>query len=235
MSITVGQIYDLIDSFAPFSGQQSYDNSGLCVGSRNASVSRVMTVLDITRDAVLEAEKLGCELIISHHPVIFKGLKTLDPDEPAVMLAARGIAAICAHTSFDSAKGGMNDLLAQRLGLEVLEPLCFEEGKPMGYVCELPFECSVSHLASVCKRKLGCEYVRMTKASGSVKRVGVCSGSGGSLISAAINSGCDALITGDCKHSAFIEAVNKGFCLIDAGHYETENIFHEFMAGKLTE
>ena len=235
MNTTVGNIYDLIDGFAPFSGQQSYDNSGLCVGSRDCEVTRVLTALDITCDVVREAEKLGCELVISHHPVIFRGLKTLDPKTPAVMLAARGISAICAHTSFDSASGGMNDLLAERLGLKVIEPLAFEEGKPMGYVCELPFECSEAHMASVCKKKLGCEVVRMTTVGKSLKRVGICSGSGASLIPDAINKGCDALITGDCKHSAFVDAVNLGFCLIDAGHFHTENIFHEFMAAKLTE
>lgn len=235
MNTTVGQIYDLIDSFAPFSGQQSYDNSGLVVGSRDSEVLRALTALDITNDVVREAAEKRCQLIISHHPVIFRPLKKLDPREPAVALAAKGIAAICAHTSFDSAEGGMNDLLAQRLGLKVIEPLAYEEGKPMGYVCVLPFESSASHLAEVCKKKLGCEVIRMTKAGGSVKRAAICSGSGASLISEAIAKGCDALITGDCKHSAFIEAVNSNFCLIDAGHYHTENIFHEFIAQKLTE
>ncbi len=235
MSTTVGQIYDLIDSFAPFSGQQSYDNSGLIVGGRSAAVTRVLTTLDITCAVVNEAKKLGCELIISHHPVIFKARKTLNPDDPAVMLAASGISAICAHTSFDSAEGGMNDLLAQRLGLEVIEPLAFEEGKPMGYVCELPFQSSAVHLAEVCKKKLGCKVVRMACAGKSVKRVGICSGSGASLMGEAIEKGCDALITGDCKHSAFVEAVNEGFTLIDVGHFHTENIFHEYMAQKLTE
>ena len=231
--VTVGKIYNFIDSFAPFSLQQSYDNSGICVGSRNMPVTRILTALDITRDVVLEAEEKGCELVISHHPVIFRGLKTLDPDHPAVMLAARGIAAICAHTSFDSAEGGMNDLLALKLGLKIIEPLSFDEGKPMGYVCEMPFECSEEHLAGVCKRALGCRAVRYTKTGKSIIRVGLCSGSGADLIFEAVEKGCQALITGDVKHNFFIDADNLGFCLIDAGHFYTENIFHDFIKEKI--
>lgn len=232
-NITVGDIYDLIDGFAPFSAQQSYDNSGICAGSRNMTVTKILTALDITCDVVREAAEKGCELVISHHPVIFRPLRTLSPDDPAVMLAANGIAAICAHTSFDSAEGGMNDLLAEKLGLSITEPLTYEDGKPIGYVCELPFECSASHLASICKKKLGCKVVRYTDPQRSITRAAVCSGSGGDLLGAAAAKGCEALITGDVKHSCFIEAKNSGLCLIDAGHFYTENIFHEALAERI--
>lgn len=232
---TVGDIYDHIDSFAPFSRQQSYDNSGICVGSRSIKVTRVLTALDITKSVAREAAEKGCELVISHHPVIFRARKTLSPDDPAVILAANGIAAICAHTSFDSAAGGMNDILAEKLGLKIIETLCFEEGQPIGYVCEQTFESSAAHLAAECKKRLGCKTVRYTACSGSIKKVAVCSGSGGDLLSAAMDKGCGALITGDVKHNEFIEAENAGFCLIDAGHYYTENIFHRALAEKIAE
>lgn len=231
---TVGDIFDLIDSFAPFSQQQSYDNSGICAGSRSQSVTRILTALDITCDVVKEAAAKGCELVISHHPVIFRPLRTLSPDDPAVMLAAGGISAICAHTSFDSAAGGMNDLLAERLGLSVVEPLAIEDGKPIGYVCELSDEAGAADLASLCKQRLGCRVVRYTDTARSITRAAVCSGSGGDLLGAAAAKGCEALITGDVKHSCFIEAQNRGFCLIDAGHFYTENIFHEALAERIT-
>lgn len=233
--MTVGKVYDFLDSIAPFGLQQSYDNSGICAGSRDIEVSRVLTALDITHKVVDEAESLGCELIISHHPVIFRPIRVASLENPAVRIAALGKAAICAHTSFDSAEGGMNDLLAAKLGLKTLEPLGFDEGKPMGYVCETSESYTTEQLAALCKEKLGCTVVRYTPGSGSITRVGICSGSGGSLLNTAKAKGCGALITGDCKHSDFVSARNEKFCLIDAGHFHTENIFHEQLAAKLTE
>lgn len=233
--ITVGDIYNYINEFAPFSQQQSYDNSGLCVGGFDMPVAEVMTALDITCDVVSEAKEKGCQLVISHHPVIFHALKTLSPNDPAVMLAANGIAAICAHTSYDSAAGGMNDILADRLGLKIVEPLTYEEGKPIGYVCEPAFESSAAHLAAHCKKRLGCKVVRYADSAVSIRRVGICSGSGGDLLCAAAEKGCQALITGDVKHNEFIDAKNMGMCLIDAGHYYTENIFHRALADKIAE
>lgn len=233
MSTTVRDIYGLIDGFAPFSEQQSYDNSGLCVGDMALPVTRILTALDITCEVACEAQEKGCELVISHHPVIFKPLRRLSPSDPAVMLAASGISAICAHTSFDSAKGGMNDLLAERLGLSVIEPLAFEEGKPIGYVCKLADEADCTELAQLCKSRLGCISVRCSDSDRRIKKAAICSGSGGGLLDAAIAKGCDALITGDVKYSSFIDAKNRGFCLIDAGHFYTENIFHEMLAGRI--
>lgn len=233
--ITVRDIYDFIDSpdFAPFSQQQSYDNSGICVGEGSEPVSSVLTSLDITCDVVREAYDKKIGLIISHHPVIFRGLRRLVPYDPAVMLAKSGIAAICVHTNFDSAKNGMNDLLAARLGLEVAEPLTFEEGKPIGYVCKTNFAASAQHMAALCKKRLGCRTVRFTDSVKPIDRVAVCSGSGGGFMDAALRNDCAALITGDVRHNQFIDAVNCGFCLIDAGHYYTENIFHEYFAQRL--
>ena len=232
---TVGDIYRFIDEIAPFSGQQSYDNSGICAGSREMTVSRVLTALDITGAVVEEAAEKGCELVLSHHPVIFRPLRTLSPENPAVKLAVKGIAAICMHTSYDSAAGGMNDILAQKLGLTVIEPLDHDEGKPMGYVCEAAREFSPRELAEHCKAALGCRAVRFTDCGGRFSRIGICSGSGGSCVKAAIAKCCGALITGDVKHSDFVYAADGGFCLIDAGHYYTENIFHEDIAKRLTD
>ncbi len=233
--ITVGDIYDFIDHIAPFSLQQSYDNSGICAGSRDMPVTRVLTALDITSAVVAEAEEKGCELVLSHHPVIFRPLKTLDPANPAVKLAVKGIAAICMHTSYDSASGGMNDLLAARLGLTILGPLAFDEGKPMGYICKPDSELSARSLAVRCKEALGCKAVRYTESAEAISRIAICSGSGGSCMKDAIAGGCGALVTGDVKHSDFVYASDCGFCLIDAGHYCTENIFHEDIARRLRE
>lgn len=233
--MTVGEVYDFLDSIAPFSLQQSYDNSGICAGSRDITVTKILTALDITHDVVDEAERLGCELVISHHPVIFRPIRTVSLNDPAVRLAAMGKAAICAHTSFDSAEGGMNDLLAAKLGLSVQEVLCYDEGKPMGYVCKTENAISSRQLAALCKERLGCTVVQFTPSDESISLAAICSGSGGSLINAAIAKGCGALITGECKHSDLVAARNLHFCLIAAGHFHTENIFHEDLAARLTE
>ena len=233
--ITVGDIYSFINEIAPFSLQQSYDNSGICAGSRDMPVTRVLTSLDITSAVVDEAAAKGCELVLSHHPVIFRPLRTLSPDNPAVKLAVKGIAAICMHTSFDSAEGGMNDLLAAKLGFTVREVLDYDDGKPMGYVCK-PEKAFTAHtLAEHCKTLLGCKVVRFTDAPAPIDLIGVCSGSGGSCLKAALSKGCGALITGDVKHSDFVAASDCGFCLIDAGHYYTANIFHADIARRLCE
>lgn len=233
--VTVGDVYDFLDSIAPFSGQQSYDNSGICAGSRDIEVTRILTALDITHDVVDEAEDKDCQLVISHHPVIFRPIRVASMDNPAVRLAALEKAAICAHTSFDSAEGGMNDLLAEKLGLKTVEVLDYDEGKPMGYVCETDRSYTAEELARLCKERLGCTVVRFTPTAEEITRVGICSGSGGGLLNAARAKGCPALITADCKHSDLVAARNDRFCLIDAGHYHTENIFHEYLAEKLTE
>lgn len=232
---TLGEIYDFINEFAPFSQQQSYDNSGICVGDRDMQVKKILTALDITSAVVREADEKDCQLVLSHHPVIFRPLKTLSASEPAVMLAARGIAALCMHTSYDSAAGGMNDLLAEKLGLEIEKVLDYEEGKPIGYVCTLKEGVSANELARRCKNVLGCKIVRFTDNERVIKRVAICSGSGGSMLNVAMSQGCDALITGDVKHSDFVAAGNLEFCLIDAGHFYTENIFHADIAHRIKE
>lgn len=235
MNMTVAEVYDFLDRIAPFDLQQSYDNSGICAGGSDTAVTRVLTALDINNAVVEEAELLGCELVISHHPVIFRPLRAVSIADPSVKLAALGKAAICAHTNFDSAKGGMNDLLAERLQLKVIEPLAFDEGKPMGYVCETNREFTARELAAHCKERLGCTVVSYTDSPDKITRVGICSGSGGSLVGAAQAKKCGALITGEVKHSDLVAADNCGFCLIEAGHFHTENIFHESLAKRLKE
>ena len=123
MSITCGELYDFIDSQFPFALQESWDNSGLLVGSREQDADKVLLTLDITSSVVREANALGAQLIISHHPVIFRPLASLSPDDVPYQLAQAGIAALCMHTNFDIATGGLNTALAARLGLADTCPL----------------------------------------------------------------------------------------------------------------
>lgn len=231
--VTVKDIYDFLNEIAPFSLQESYDNSGMLVGDFNNKVSKVLLALDITSQVAEEAVLTGCDLVISHHPVIFNGLKNLHPKNPAVILAKGDVSAICIHTNFDSAKGGMNDILCERLGIEPAEPLSIENGIPIGYVGELKSEYTPKELVKVIKDKLGNTVVRYNDTQKTMRKVGVCSGSGGSFLPVVIAKGLDGYITGDVKHDVFVDANNQGICIFDAGHFHTENIFYDYIIEKL--
>lgn len=231
---TVKDIYEEINKMAPFSMQESYDNSGIIVGSGEKEANKILLALDITKSVAKEAAEKGFDLVISHHPVIFEGLKNLIPDNPAVILSKNNINAICMHTNFDIAKGGMNDILCERLGFIPVEPFAGENGVSIGYVCDCQEEYTPKALAEKVKKSLGNKVVRYVDTERPIKRIAVCSGSGGSFLPFAINKGIDAYITGDIKHDVFIDAYNNGVCLMDAGHYYTENIFFDFIKNKLT-
>ena len=120
---TAGDIYREIDRIAPFSLAQDWDNSGFLCGDREAPVRRVMAALDATMDVVREAAQKDCQMILTHHPVIFHPLRSVTPQEVAYHAVRAGIAIVCAHTNLDAAYGGVNEVLARRLALAGLEPL----------------------------------------------------------------------------------------------------------------
>lgn len=231
--MTVKDIYEYINTLAPFSSQDSFDNSGLLVGNPDADVYRIAVCLDITNEVVDEAAKLGVSLIVSHHPVIFNPLKNVLVGNPVYSLISSGISAICAHTNLDmAASGNVTDLMLELLdikGSEVLE-VVNSDGTGYGRVAELTFDTTAKCLAEMCKTAFDCQRVRYSDSGNTIKKVALCSGAGNSVIDAAISKGCDALITGDIKWSSFVEAQNKGLSIIDAGHFHTENIMSNYLA-----
>lgn len=236
----VKEIYNFINKIAPYSLQESYDNSGVCVGNGETVVTKALIALDVTKDIIIEANQKGAQLIITHHPVIFRALKTIDPQTAVGMLISNGVAALSAHTNFDSAV--MNDILCKRLGIVPIEPLSMENAVAMGCVCELESGLTAKDLAGRIKKELGnivVKYNDLEKTSKykgkKLKRIAVCSGSAGSLWREALSKGCDAFVTGDIKHDIFIDAQNEGLCMLDAGHFYTENIFCEYIKNALSE
>ncbi len=231
--MTVRDIYEYINTLAPFSSQDSFDNSGLLVGNPDADVYRIAVCLDITNEVVDEAAKLGVSLIVSHHPVIFNPLKNVLVGNPVYSLISSGISAICAHTNLDmAASGNVTDLMLELLdikGSEVLE-VVNSDGTGYGRVAELTFDTTAKCLAEMCKTAFDCQRVRYSDSGNTIKKVALCSGAGNSVIDAALSKGCDALITGDIKWSSFVEAQNKGLSIIDAGHFHTENIMSNYLA-----
>lgn len=237
---TIKDIYNYINEIAPYRLQESYDNSGLCVGNSKTEVTKALIALDVTKNIIAEAKQKGAQLIITHHPVIFRALKAIDPETVVGMLLANGISSISAHTNFDSSL--MNDILCKQLEMIPIEPVAEENGAPIGCVCALEKETTAKELAKHIQGCLGNVVVRYNdlektaQYSGrKISRVAVCSGSGSSLWHDAQAKGCDALITGDVKHDVFIDALNDGFCIFDAGHFHTENIFCEYMCSELSE
>lgn len=237
-AVTVRDVYEFIDGFAPFSTQDKFDNSGLLVGSMDMPADRIGVCLDITSKIVEEAVRNDIQLIVSHHPVIFHKLSALEPCNPVALLAKHGISAICAHTNVDIARGGISDIMLELLDFrgeaEVLEPV-HSDGSGYGRIVELDFAADAEGLAQRCKKAFGCNVVRYYDSGKVLKRVAVCSGAGGSEndVENAAKRGADALITGDVKHSGFMEAVNRGITVIDAGHFHTENILCPQLAAEL--
>lgn len=229
--VTVRDIYAHIDSAAPFRDQESYDNSGLNIGCSDAEVTTVLTALDATADVVSDAERLGAQLVVTHHPVIFDPLRQISFDSVQGRLARAGISLIAAHTSFDSAV--MNDILCEKLGLRPEKPLSVDNGVPIGYFCD-NVGLSPSELAKKIGTALGNTCVRFNDMGGTVRKAAVCSGSGGSFLPEVIAEKADCLITGDVKHNVFVDAYNAGVTVIDAGHYHTEVIFCEYMQKMLS-
>lgn len=239
---TIGQIYDFIDGFAPFRNQDSFDNSGLCVGSRGQEVGRVLLALDATNKVVDEAKERGCQLIVTHHPVIFNPMKHLDLSFPAARALSYGIACIGCHTSLDSAEYGVSDMMVDVLGFENLnivpeinrkDPVT---GAPVGYgaMAKCP-KMSPGELAKLAGEKFNTAALRWVDGGSDIETVACGSGACSEILHAAKEKGAQALISADVKLDRFLEAERIGITLIDAGHYETEVIALPFLAQKLTD
>lgn len=233
---TVMDVYRFLDQKAPFSTQLSFDNAGFLVGRGDRTVSAVMVALDITEAVVNEAAQAGAELIVSHHPVIFSPARHITDRDPAgrrlLALVEYGIAAICAHTNLDIAAGGVNDALAQALGLEQVGAFS-EDG--IGRIGVVSGRAEAKAFAAQVKERLGANGVRFVDGGHPVYRVAVGGGACGDMISMAAACGCDTFVTSDIKYHQFQEAEALGLNLIDAGHYPTENVVCPVLADWLRE
>lgn len=215
---TVKDVYIYIDFFAPFNTQAEWDNSGLLVGDVNAEVTKILFALDCTDDVINQAIKTSANLIITHHPVIFKPITTINQDSLVYKLVKNNISIICAHTNYDKAVDGVNDLLCKEIGYN--EFIKFGE---FLNIIELDKPISSNKLLNRVKKSLG-GIVRFNSVNDNIDRIAVCSGSGCDFLSVAKESGCNALLTGDASHHDFLDADEMGILLIAAGHFETENL-----------
>ncbi len=241
--VRLSKIIEELELIAPSEGKYSWDNVGLLVGDDSQRVNRVFVCLDITSENAALAAEFGAELIISHHPLIFEPLKSVT--EGTVTggivrtLIQNNISAFCMHTSFDTADGGMNDLLAMRLELENVRKFthdeCIDEGgEPLdgiGRVGVLERPMRLEDFLIYVKNILGSSAVKYCgNLDETVQTVALCGGSGGAELYAAYHSGADVYVTGDLKHDHGRIAKEIGLNMVDAGHFETENIICDFLA-----
>lgn len=211
------------NEFAPFSSKEEWDNVGLMVGDKEKDVKKALVCLDVTTCNVKYAKDNNCDCIITHHPFIMNGIKNIDyKDEKSKMIVdlIKNDIAVCSfHTNFDSAVGGINDVLCEKIGLEnyeVKEPQIYRKGN---FSKEITF----IELIEKVKKVLNVEKVICSgDLNKKIKTVGVCSGSGASLIDEAYP--CDAFLTGEAKYHEFQNSLYDKVNIICAGHFETENI-----------
>lgn len=225
---TVEKIYNYIDSIAPFDMQEEWDNSGLLVGDKTAKVSKIIFALDITSDVINQAIECGAELIITHHPIIFKPVSDVLSDSLIYKLIKNNISIICAHTNYDKAIDGVNDILCNTVGFDSfkkIENTCLN-------VAEFNSEISTDDFVLQVKNSLS-GTVRYNSMNTKIKKVAVCSGSGSDYLQLAKELNCDALLTGDASHHAFLDADEMGILLVAAGHFETEMIAIEPLMNKI--
>ncbi|MGN0473644.1 MAG: Nif3-like dinuclear metal center hexameric protein [Acutalibacteraceae bacterium] len=241
---SVKEIYKYLDEKFPYCMQENYDNSGIMVDC-GRNVTKVVVSLDITNEVVDYAASFGAELIVSHHPVIFRPIKSISCDAPVYRLIANEISAISAHTNYDIADGGVNDQLASKLNLQLVKPVfkvseCSVNGVlrenyigRMGVISEelTPSEFA-EFVANRFGKKNGIEYVDGRKK---VKTVAVGGGACGEFVFECKKYGIDAFVTGEAKHHEMIYAAENGITLIAAGHYATENVALEKLASTLAE
>ena len=225
----VYDIYDFLDEKYDFSSALEYDNVGLLVGDGREKVTGVLVTLDCTDEAISEAVKQGANLIVTHHPVIFDPLKTVTEQSLIYRLIRNGISVISAHTNLDQADGGVNDALAEAIGLSDIEKISDSEGF-FYRIGELSEPMTSEELAKTVSETLPVKYVG---SSTFIKRVAVCSGSGGSMLGEVINTGVDAYVTADIKHNVFMDAHASGLTLIEAGHFNSEDIIVEPLSNEL--
>ena len=238
---TVADILHCIETLAPRSMKESWDNVGLNCGHLNQPVTKILVALDPFAHVCREAKDFGAQLLVTHHVLIFQPGFLTDADEQgrnALFLIENGIAHINAHTNLDVAPGGVNDCLAAKLGLSgvrVIHPSGVDEaGREWGLLrCGYTEEQSLASFLTFVKEALGCEGLRYVDGGKPVRKVAVGGGSCGSEMMEAVDAGCDTFVTSDIKYNQFWDAKDLGLNLIDAGHFYTENPVVFYLADKI--
>ncbi|AEA34208.1 Nif3-like dinuclear metal center hexameric protein [Hippea maritima] len=226
----VTRLIDYLEAYFPLSLQEGWDNSGLQISPQESSIKGVLLSLDVNSQTINEAIKLGCNLIVSHHPLLFSSTKKIFNDfYPYNVLykaIQKGIGVYAFHTNLDIAEGGLNDYLCNLLELKDIEIIENKRPLRIGRLNRgLDFEVFVDYV----KEKLSCDAIKYIKANDRlIKRVAVCSGSCMELVYEILDLDFDVFLSGDLKHHTAIFAKESGINVVDATHYHTEK-FSKFI------
>ena len=226
---TARQIADAIEELAPLHYQEAYDNAGFCVGDPQTEVTAAILCVDVTEAVLAEARETGANLIVSHHPVIFKGLKHLTGQTRVERIVAQAVKhdliLYAAHTNIDSVRGGVSEAMSDKLRLQnpvVLAPRDADASAGFGLAGDLSQPLAPDDFLKSLKAAFGTPAVRYScPPEGPVARVAVCGGSGAFLIQAAIAAGAQAFVSADFRYHDFFDADSR-LMIVDVGHYESE-------------
>lgn len=231
MQMTVGELYNELNTAIPRALSCDWDNDGLMIcADAEAPVKRVLLSLDATDTVCDYAIREGYDLIITHHPVIFRKIGNITDGSlaggKAISLIRAGVSVMSFHTRFDCCDGGINDILAEKLGLENTEKLPHGTEAPMARIGNV--DTTAVEFCERIKKALGSPVVLMTPASDKVHRVAVCGGDGRDFMYDALRMGADTYITGRAGYNVAIDMRDEGLTVIEAGHYYTEAIFTDY-------
>jgi len=223
----VGDITQVLEDFAPLRIQENWDNSGLIIGSADDEVHGVMLGFDCTPELIREAVEKGCDMVVTHHPLIFKGIRRINAGDPvgaAVMLAVRhGVAVYAAHTTADKVMAGVSGAMARRLSLQNVSIMVPEEDGTVGLGClgDFPQPMTGAEALAYVREKFGLKVIRSSKPLETpITRVALLGGSGGGEIPLALSRGAQLYITADISYHNFFTP--EGFMVMDIGHFESE-------------
>ena len=227
MAVQIAEVMKVMNELAPLRLQEAWDNPGLLIGDPRASAAKIMVTLDVTLENAAYAAENGIDLIISHHPVIFGGIKSIRTDtyDGALFssLLTHKTAVYSAHTNLDSAFGGVNDVLAARLRLRDVTPLKTTDTEVMGRIGSLPQKTRACEFLEFMKKESALPVLPYAgDATKEIFRVALCGGAAASFLGDAAAAGADLYVTGDVKYHDAQNAVKQGILIADAGHYGSE-------------
>ena len=243
----ISDVYDYLSAFAPVEMKMDFDNVGHLVGRADSEAAKIIVSLDVTDDVISEAIGTGARLIVAHHPMFFSLKNVTDADvtgRKIIRMLENGISAICMHTNLDATRGGVNDALAEIVGISspgkleaglLAEDGHLKSGEAFSYgrCGYLAAPCKLADYLEMLKKRLNTAGLRYLDAGRDVYKVGIVGGSGGSEFHHAVQQRCDTFVTADIKYDTFLEAKELGINLIDGDHFCTENVVTAVLENKL--
>ncbi len=226
--VKVSDVYKFINFLAPYDTAESWDNTGLSVGSFNNEVKKIAVALDVTGDVISFASENNVDLVVTHHPLIFSPLKSLESDTVYYKAVKSGVNFLSAHTNLDKTLGGVNDCLARKLEAFDVYTSEYDEFLKVGSIEPI----SPKDFAEKISKNLG-GSVRYCDCNKTITKIAFCGGSGGDLREFAKKENADAFVTGDASHHDLLNAYDCGISMFAAGHFETENPVCDFLFANL--